>query len=76
MKGQWKFNTKKYNKVVAYLLFVGVQAGLFAIGFIVFSPILLILGKNTYTNFAYFNLSVLISSYMYSAWTLRVLSRL
>jgi hypothetical protein len=77
MKGQWKFNTTKYsNRFISYLVYLGVQVLLFSIGFIVFSPILLIFGKNSTTTFIYINLAILVSSYFFSSWTLNILTKL
>lgn len=77
MKGQWKFNTRNYpNKIVAYLIFFAVQAVLFSVGFIAFSPIVFVFGKNRISWFVYFNLAGLVSSYVYASWTLNVLGKL
>jgi hypothetical protein len=77
MKGQWNFNGKKYpNRFVSYFLYFAVQAVLFSIGFIVFSPILVLFDKNSISTFAYFNLAGLVSSYIYASWTLDVLTKL
>lgn len=75
LKGRWEINMSNYNKIVGYIIFIMIQAGLFSIGFIVFSPIPLLFGKDTVVNFIYFNLSCVISSYVFSAWSLPVLLR-
>lgn len=75
MKGQWEFNKQRYGKLGGYFVFFLVQVVLFSIGFIVFSPVLLILGKTAITSFIYFNLAGLVSSYIYAKWTLRVSDR-
>lgn len=76
MKGNWKLNTKKYKSTfVCYIMLIGSQALLFSIGFLCFLPLLLVLGKNNISNFLYMNASCLISSYIYSSWCFKVLTK-
>lgn len=76
LKGDWEFNDKKYGKILTYLLYIAIQALLFSVGFIIFSPILFLFGKGSTTMFLYSNLSAVISSYFFSAWTLPILTKL
>ena len=77
MKGNWKFNTKKYpNRFLGYAVYFFIQAALFSIGFIVFLPIIAVLGKNNVSSFAYFNLAALVSSYINASWSLNVLDKM
>lgn len=76
LKGDWEFNDKKYGKILTYLMYIIIQALLFSVGFVIFSPILLLFGKGSTIMFLYSNLSAVISSYFFSAWTLPILTKL
>jgi hypothetical protein len=68
LSGKWRINTIKYSSA-AYIFWILVELALFASGFILLFPIFLTMGNNDLSKLIYLNLSVVLTSYIYSSKT-------